>query len=88
MQDHSSVTDVLHITTAVQGHTYRCSTRTLTAERSVSCMIQNGEQDFRVVCVSITKMQLLQGTFFRNYCDMIVCYKYLMAARLYLLTVF
>ena len=25
---------------------------------------QNGEQDFRVVCVNITKMQLLQGIFF------------------------
>jgi len=65
----SSVTDVLFITITVQGHTYRCRTRTVTAERGVTryevIERQNVEQDFRVVCVSITKMQLLQGTFFR-----------------------
>jgi len=41
----------------------------VTAERGVTryevIERQNVEQDFRVVCVSITKMQLLQGTFFR-----------------------
>lgn len=68
MQDHSN-RYVAHFVHWSRAHV---AVRNMSVDTQiVACRVweygylQNGEQEFRMVCVSITEMQLLQGTFFK-----------------------